>query len=59
MKRSELKKIQSIKEYPSVSILMPTHRSFPENQQDPIRLKNLAKRAETRLLAEFSRQDSG
>ena len=57
MKRSELKKIQSIKEYPSVSILMPTHRSFPENQQDPIRLKNLAKRAETRLLAEFSRQD--
>jgi hypothetical protein len=57
MKRNELKKLQSIKEYPSVSILMPTHRSFPENRQDPIRLKNLAKRAETRLAAEFSRQE--
>ncbi len=55
MNRSELKSLQSIKEYPSVSILMPTHRHFPENQQDPIRLKNLAKRAETRLLAEFSK----
>jgi len=57
MNRSELKHLQSIKEYPSVSILMPTHRHFPENQQDPIRLKNLAKRAETRLLAEFSKPE--
>jgi hypothetical protein len=57
MNRSELKKLQSIKEYPSVSILMPTHRHFPENQQDPIRLKNLVKRAETRLLGEFSKHE--
>lgn len=55
MKRSELKMLQSIKKYPSVSILMPTHRHFPENQQDPIRLKNLVKRAESRLLADFSK----
>lgn len=57
MKRDDIKYLQSIKEYPSVSILMPTHRHYPENQQDPIRLKNLAKRAETRLLAEFSKPE--
>jgi Ca2+-binding EF-hand superfamily protein len=57
MNRNELKSLQSIKEYPSVSILMPTHRLFPENQQDPIRLKNLVKLAETRLLAEFSKPE--
>lgn len=28
-----------------VSIYMPTHRKHPENQQDPIRFKNLAKAA--------------
>ena len=28
-----------------VSIYMPTHRKHPENQQDPIRFKNLAKTA--------------
>ena len=55
MNRSDLKLLQSVNEYPSVSILMPTHRHFPENQQDPIRLKNLAKQVETRLLAEFSK----
>ncbi|MFI5909533.1 hypothetical protein [Dactylosporangium sp. NPDC051541] len=32
--------------YPAVSLLMPTHRTAPANQQDPIRLRNLL--AETR-----------
>ena len=57
MNRDELIQLQSIKEYPSVSILMPTHRSFSENQQDSIRLKNLAKQAEARLLAEFPKSE--
>lgn len=34
---------------PCVSILMPTHRSAPENQQDPIRFKNLLRQAEEQL----------
>ncbi len=35
----------------SVSLYMPTHRVGPEQQQDPIRLKNLLAEAETKLLA--------
>jgi hypothetical protein len=35
----------------SVSIYMPTHRVGREQQQDPIRLKNLLAEAETKLLA--------
>lgn len=34
-----------------VSLYMPTHRAGPEQQQDPIRLKNLLAEAETKLLA--------
>lgn len=34
---------------PCVSIFMPAHRTAPENEQDPIRLKNLLNDAETRL----------
>lgn len=36
---------------PSVSVFMPMHRSGPETQQDPIRLKNLIREAEERLIA--------
>lgn len=35
----------------SVSLYMPTHRAGNEQQQDPIRLKNLLAEAETKLLA--------
>lgn len=36
---------------PCISIYMPTHRSFPDTNQDPIRLKNLLRGAEERLLS--------
>jgi len=36
---------------PCVSVFMPMHRSGPETQQDPIRLKNLIREAEERLIA--------
>jgi hypothetical protein len=36
---------------PCVSLYMPAHRSGPETQQDPVRLKNLIRRAEERLVA--------
>lgn len=35
----------------SISVYMPTHRTGREQQQDPIRLKNLLAEAETKLLA--------
>lgn len=57
MNKSELIKLQSINSYPSVSILMPTHRHHPENQQDKIRLKNLISEAEKRLLSEFKKSE--
>jgi hypothetical protein len=32
--RHELKKLQSMQSIPALSILLPTHRTFPENKQD-------------------------
>jgi hypothetical protein len=56
MNRRDILKIQSHSSYPSVSILMPTHRTFPDNQQDPIRLRNLLNQANQRLLEEFGKK---
>jgi len=55
--RNELKHLQSINGYPCVSILLPTHRTFPEREQDPIRLKNLVNEVKKRLLKEFSEEE--
>lgn len=40
--------------YPAVSLLMPTHRTPPANQQDPIRLRNLLTETRRRLEADES-----
>ncbi|MBN1633852.1 MAG: hypothetical protein JW917_06780 [Ignavibacteria bacterium] len=56
--RNELKHLQSIKGYPCLSILMPTHRHHPENQQDAIRLKNLVNEAKKRLSAELKEEEA-
>lgn len=39
---------------PCLSLYMPAHRSHPENQQDPIRFKNLVKQLEESLLQKYS-----
>ncbi len=39
---------------PCLSLYMPAHRSHPENQQDPIRFKNLVKQLEESLLLKYS-----
>ena len=57
MNLEEVRLIQSIQGYPAVSILLPTHRAYPDNQQDSIRVKNLIKEAANRLLAEFSKRE--
>jgi len=38
------------------SLYMPTHRSGPETQQDPIRLKNLIRQAEQRFVGTGTRR---
>jgi hypothetical protein len=49
--------LQAHREYPSVSILAPTHRTAPSNKQDPIRVKNLVRKAIDRLHGEFKKRE--
>jgi hypothetical protein len=58
MYQANLQQLQSLRSYPSVSILLPTHRTHPDNQQDPIRLRNLLGQANDRLLAEFPKREA-
>lgn len=56
--RSELKKLQKHRDYPSISILAPTHRTAPLNKQDIIKVDNLATQAINRLHDEFSKREA-
>jgi Bacterial archaeo-eukaryotic release factor family 7 len=49
--RAELEQLMHEEQQWCVSIYMPTHRTGPETQQDPIRLKNLLGEAERLLSA--------
>ena len=42
--RTELKRLQSHHDYPSISVLAPTHRTAPANKRDRIVVKNLVAR---------------
>ena len=53
-----LNKLLKIKEYPCVSILLPTYRTVPDNQKTAIRLKKLAKEAEEKLLEKMSKREA-
>jgi len=57
MNRHEVKLLQQINGYPALTITLPTHRRSPENQQDPIRVKNLVEQATKRLLEEFNKRE--
>ncbi|MGQ9683860.1 MAG: AOC03_06830 family ribosome hibernation factor [Anaerolineae bacterium] len=57
MNRLDVQLLQSVRGYPAVSILLPTHRHSPANQQDPIRVKNLVRQAADRLLAELPKRE--
>lgn len=49
-----LKELLSIDRAPCFSLYMTTHRSHPDNLQDPIRFKNLVKKMEESLLRKYS-----
>jgi hypothetical protein len=52
-----LKSWRAHRDYPSVSILAPTHRTAPSNKQDPIKVKNLVRKATDRLHREFPKRE--
>lgn len=57
MSHEELEKLAEERNKPCVSISLNTHRTFPDCQKDSILLKNLAKEAENRLLAEYGKRE--
>jgi hypothetical protein len=48
-----LAELSSVRQQPSLSLYQPTHRHRPENQQDPIRFRNLVKKLETSLRQKY------
>ncbi len=53
----DLQKLQSLTKVPALSILLPTHRTSPDNKQDPIQVKNLVDEATKRLTTEFTSRE--
>lgn len=47
--RETLKQLLAISDKPCLSLFQPTHRSFPEREQDPIRYKHLVRQLEDTL----------
>lgn len=50
LSREEIRRLMDAQDAACISIYMPTHRVWPETQQDPIRLKNHLGKAEERLI---------
>ena len=48
-----LAELVSVHQPPCLSLYQPTHRRHPENQQDPIRFRNLVKELEASLLQKY------
>lgn len=58
MNLDTIKEIQNKRSYPSVTITLPTYRTSPDNDKDPIRLKNLVSEAVNRLEEEFGKRET-
>ncbi|MCX7937190.1 MAG: hypothetical protein N2971_05725 [Chlorobi bacterium] len=53
----ELQALQAYRGYPLITLCMPTHRAFPDNQQDPIRFKDLVRSVRDRLARELPKRE--
>ncbi|TSA79416.1 hypothetical protein FNU79_17945 [Deinococcus detaillensis] len=53
-----VKHLQGLSARPSVTITLPTYRTSPDNQKDPIRLKNLVTETTNRLEAEYGKRET-
>jgi hypothetical protein len=57
MNLHDVHELQDVHTYPCLTITLPTHRTSPDNKQDPIRVKNLVTEGTNRLLGEFSKRE--
>lgn len=57
MNRKDVLSLQALGGHPAVSILLPTHRTHPDNQQDPIRVRNLVRDVTTQVVAQYPRRE--
>lgn len=57
MNRHDVHLLQQIQGTLCITITLPTHRTSPDNKQDPIRLRNLVADANKRLLQDFGKRD--
>lgn len=55
--QDDLGQLLDIQESPCISLYQPTHKTFPDNEQDPIRFKNLLKTIEHALNGSYSEKD--
>jgi hypothetical protein len=53
-----LQELLAVSDSPCLSLYMPTHRTHPENLQDPVRFKNLMKELEESLLQKHSNDET-
>lgn len=53
----KLKELKEMRAENSITIILNTHRTLPDNQKDAILLKNLVREAENRLLADFPKRE--
>jgi hypothetical protein len=58
MDKKLLTRLMQVKEYPCISIIFPTYRTKPQNQQNVIRLKKLTREAIDRLENDLGKKDS-
>ncbi|MDZ4820256.1 MAG: hypothetical protein SGJ20_14910, partial [Planctomycetota bacterium] len=54
-----LAELASVQQPPCLSLYQPTHRCRPENQQDPIRFRNLLKELEVSLRQKYPAAETG
>jgi hypothetical protein len=57
MNRKDIVQLATARGYPCLTITLPTHRTSPDNRQDPIRLKNLVGQATARLTDELGKRE--
>jgi hypothetical protein len=55
---STLKKLKDIIAENCITIILNTHRTFPDNQKDSLLLKNLIREAEARLISSIGKKDA-
>lgn len=56
--KATLKNLRETTAKPAISIFVKTHRQHPDNEKDPIALKNLLKVAEERIENEYDKKNS-